>query len=95
MSLLPLRSRGRQSQRERDASPFRTRRERVKTKDINEAKDPALRGSLAALVRASQQARQTAIQTGTDLIIVKDGKLVRISPEELRREVETKDDATS
>lgn len=67
----------------------------MKTKDISEAKDPALRGSLAALVRASQQARQTAIQTGTDLIIAKDGQLVRISPEELRREAETKDDATS
>jgi len=67
----------------------------MKTKDISEAKDPDLRSSMAALLRASQLARKIAIQTDTDLIIAKDGKLVRISPEELRREAETKDDATS
>jgi hypothetical protein len=67
----------------------------MKTKDISEAKDPDLRSSMAALLRASQSARKIAIQTDTDLIIAKDGKLVRISPEELRREAETKDDSTS
>jgi hypothetical protein len=67
----------------------------MKTKDISEAKDPDLRSSMAALLRASQLARKIAIQTDTDLIIAKDGKLVRISPEELRREAETKDDSTS
>ena len=66
----------------------------MKTKDISEAKDPDLRSSMAALLRASQLARTIAIQTDTDLIIAKDGKLVRISPEELRREAETKDDST-
>ena len=66
----------------------------MKTKDISEAKDPDLRSSMAALLRASQLARKIAIQTDTDLIIAKDGKLVRISPEELRREAETKDDST-
>jgi hypothetical protein len=34
--------------------------------------------------RAAQAARRTAIQTGTDLIIVKDGKLTRISAQTLR-----------
>jgi hypothetical protein len=67
----------------------------MNTKDISEAKDPDLRSSMAALLRASQLARKIAIQTDTDLIIAKDGKLVRISPEELRREAETKDDSTS
>jgi len=67
----------------------------MKTKDISEAKDPDLRSSMAALLRASQLARKIAIQTDTDLIIAKDGKLVRISPEELRREAETKDDSAS
>lgn len=67
----------------------------MKTKDISEAKDPDLRSSMAALLRASQLARKIAIQTDTDLIIAKDGKIVRISPEELRREAETKDEATS
>jgi hypothetical protein len=67
----------------------------MKTNDITKAKDPALRGSLNALLRSAAAARKIAIQTNTDLIISKDGKLVRISPEELRREAETKDDSTS
>jgi len=56
--------------------------------DISNAKDPDLRASLGALRRASQQARKTAIQTETDLVIVKDGRMQRISPEELRQQVE-------
>jgi len=51
-------------------------------KDITEAKDPDLRASMAAMQRAAESARKTAIQTGTDLISVKDGKLTRV--EELR-----------
>lgn len=58
----------------------------MNTKDINEAKDPDLRASLAALQRASLLARKTAIQTDTHLVIVKDGKLVRLSAEELRQQ---------
>jgi hypothetical protein len=52
--------------------------------DINTAKDEFLRVSMNALKRAAKMARETAIQTGTDLIIVEDGKLVRISPDKLR-----------
>ncbi len=52
--------------------------------DINTAKDEFLRVSMNALKRAAKMARETAIQTGTDLIIAEDGKLVRISAEELR-----------
>lgn len=59
-------------------------------KDISEAKDPDVRASMAALQRAALLARQTAIQTGTDLVIVKDEQLVRISAEELRKEAESK-----
>ena len=62
----------------------------MKTKDISEAKDPDVRASMAALQRASLLARQTAIRTGTDLVIVKDAQLVRISAEELRKEAEPK-----
>lgn len=58
----------------------------MKAKDISEAKDPDLRASLAALQRASQLARQTAIQTGTHLVIVKDGRLLRIPADELREQ---------
>ena len=53
-------------------------------RDIQEAKDPDLRACSAAMQRADQAARRTAIQTGTDLIIVKDGKLTRISAQALR-----------
>lgn len=54
--------------------------------DISNAKDPDLRASQGALRRAAQQARKTAIQTETDLVIVKDGRMQRISPEELRQQ---------
>jgi hypothetical protein len=53
-------------------------------KNIQEAKDPDLRASTAAMKRAAAAARKTAIQTGTDLIVVKDGKLTRIPAEVLR-----------
>jgi len=53
-------------------------------RDIQEAKDPDLRACSAAMRRAAQAARRTAMQTGTDLIIVKDGKLTRISAQTLR-----------
>ena len=57
----------------------------MKTNDITKAKDPALRGSLDALQRSAAAARKVAIQTGTHLVIVKDGKLLRLSAEDLRR----------
>jgi hypothetical protein len=53
-------------------------------KNIQEAKDPDLRASAAAMNRAAKAARRTAIQTGTNLIIVKDGKLTRIPAQVLR-----------
>ncbi|ADI13259.1 hypothetical protein [Truepera radiovictrix] len=52
--------------------------------ELSLAKDPDLRGSLAALRRAAAMARQTAIQTDTAIVVVKDGKLLRISAAELR-----------
>ncbi len=67
----------------------------MKTKDISEAKDPDLRASMAALQRASLQARKTAIQTGTHLVIVKDGQLLRISAEELSAQTESENAPTS
>ena len=57
-------------------------------KDISEAKDPDMRASLAALQRAALLARKIAIQTGTHLVIVKDGQLLRIPAEELRKQIE-------
>ena len=41
-----------------------------------------LQGSLAALRRAALQAQQVAQQTGTDLIVQRDGQMVRIKPKQ-------------
>lgn len=62
--------------------------------DLSNAKDPDLRASLDALRRAAKQARKTAIQTDTNLVIVKDGQLKRISADELRRQAEADDAPT-
>jgi len=60
----------------------------MNTRDISEAKDPDMRTAMAALKRAALQARKTAIETGTRLIIVKDDQLLKISPAELRQQIE-------
>lgn len=52
--------------------------------NIQNAKDPDLRASLKALRRAAQLARKTAIQTDTSIVIVQDGKMVRLTAQELR-----------
>jgi len=61
-------------------------RKPVNPKPITEAKDPDLRASVAAMQRAAALARETAIRTDTDLVVVKDGQLVRI-PAQVLREV--------
>ena len=57
----------------------------MKMRNIATAKNPDLRASAGALLRAARLARQTAIQTNTNLIIVKDGKLIRIPALSLRQ----------
>ncbi|MBV5296593.1 MAG: hypothetical protein JZU64_00280 [Rhodoferax sp.] len=42
--------------------------------------DGDIKGSLTALCRAALRARQVAHQTGTDLIVVRAGQVVRVSP---------------
>jgi hypothetical protein len=42
--------------------------------------DADLKGSLAALRRAANRARQLAQQTGTDLIVLRGGRVTRVSP---------------
>lgn len=39
-----------------------------------------LAGSLEAMRRAARQARKVAEQTGTDVIVLRDGRLVRVHP---------------
>jgi hypothetical protein len=62
----------------------------MNTKDIANAKDPDVRASLGALKRAALLARRTAIQTDTELVIMKNGTLQRISAKELRLQAATK-----
>lgn len=52
--------------------------------DLSQAKNPDLRGSMAAMRRAAALARKTAIQTDTAIVVVRDGKVVRIPAAELR-----------
>ena len=67
----------------------------MNTKDISKAKDPDLRSSQAALRRASALARKEAIQTDTDIVVVKDGQLVLIEAKTLREQAQAQDAPTS
>jgi hypothetical protein len=60
----------------------------VNPKDISEAKDPDMRSALTALQRAALLARKIAIQTDTELIVVKEGQLVRIDAKTLRQQAD-------
>lgn len=51
---------------------------------LDEALNPDLRNSLAALQRAARMAREIAVRTGTDIIVSRDGQMVRVTSEELR-----------
>ena len=44
--------------------------------------DADLKGSLTAIRRAALRARQVAEQTGTDLIVVRSGQVVRVPPKQ-------------
>lgn len=54
--------------------------------ELSKAKNPDLRASLVAMRRAAAMARQVALRTNTAIVIVKDGKPVRIPADELREE---------
>ena len=58
----------------------------MKPEELSKARNPDLRASRAAMLRTAESARQTALQTGTAIVVVRDGKPVRITAEELRRE---------
>ena len=57
----------------------------MSVRDISEARNPDLRGSMAAMHRAAEMARTTAIQTNTGIIVSRDGKPVRIPASQLRK----------
>lgn len=52
--------------------------------ELAKAKNPDLRASLAAMHRAARLARKIAVQTDTEIVVVRDGRLVRIPAEQLR-----------
>jgi len=52
----------------------------MNTKAINQANNADLRGSWQALQRAARRARELAAQTGTELIVSRDGAIERIKP---------------
>lgn len=50
-------------------------------KPIDQADNADLRGSWPALQRAAQRARELAIQTGTAIVVSRDGVIEHIHPE--------------
>ncbi len=55
-------------------------------KELAQAKDQDLVNSLIAMRRAARMARERAVRTNTDIIVVRGEKLVRITADELRRQ---------
>ena len=57
------------------------------TQQLLEAvKDKESEAELAALRRAARAARELAVRTGTAIVVVRDGKLVRVTADELRKQ---------
>ena len=57
----------------------------MNTEALSSATNPDLVNSLTALRRAARMAREIAVRTDTEIVIVRDGKLVRITAAELRQ----------
>lgn len=53
----------------------------MNTKTIDKANNADLRGSWQALQRAARRARELALQTGTELIVSRNGVIERIKPQ--------------
>ncbi len=62
-------------------------------KSIDHADNADLRGSLRALQRAAQRARELARQTGTDLIVSRNGIIERIKPQQTSAQPQVRDSA--
>lgn len=55
----------------------------MNSKPLSQSKDPDLRASHVALLRAAKRARELARQTGTRLIISYGGNVRRVAPDQL------------
>ena len=51
------------------------------TQNISHLPDPDMQNATAALIRAAKRARKLAAQTGTEVVVRRDGKLIREFPE--------------
>lgn len=56
----------------------------MKLNELSQAKDQDLIASVAAMKRAAAMARQTAIQTGTAIVVCEDEKIIRRTAAELQ-----------
>lgn len=52
----------------------------MSTRSIDEARNADLRGSWQALLRAARRARELAAQTGTELVVSRNGVIERVRP---------------
>jgi hypothetical protein len=58
----------------------------MKASELDQCKNPDLIASYAALKRAALSARELAKQTNTGIVVFEDGKIRRISADELKRQ---------
>lgn len=58
----------------------------MKAEGIAKITDEDLRGSVNAIQRAALEARKIAIQTNTAIIVMQNGKMVRMTADELRQQ---------
>jgi imidazolonepropionase-like amidohydrolase len=55
-------------------------------KDFHLARNKDIPASFIAMKRAAIMARELAVQTNTAIIVVRDGKITRVTADELRKE---------
>ena len=56
----------------------------MNSNNLSQAKDPDLAASFIALKRAAKIAREIAIQTNTNIVVMRKGKIVHLSAQELQ-----------
>lgn len=61
------------------------------TQEISPLPDPDTQDATAALIRAAKRARKLAAQTGTEIVVMRDGKMIREFPKMSEFEEETDD----
>ncbi|MCC7530388.1 MAG: hypothetical protein IT342_17820 [Candidatus Melainabacteria bacterium] len=61
------------------------------TQEISPLPDPDTQDATAALIRAAKRARKLAAQTGTEIVVMRDGKMISEFPKMSEFEEETDD----